>query len=63
MGPLSYKRSVVDRNVVTRRIPVVCQFLGPLHVAAGSAASAAIPGCVSRGPRVDTWCITNNSIL
>jgi len=22
MGPLSYKRSVVDRNVVMRRIPV-----------------------------------------
>jgi len=24
MGPLSYMQSVVDRNVVTRRIPVFC---------------------------------------
>jgi len=49
MGPLSYIRSVVDRNVVMRRVPVVCQFLGPFHVSAGSATNTAIPGCGETG--------------
>ena len=49
MRPLSYMRSVVDRNVVMRLIPVVCQFLGPFHVAAGDIAIAAIPGCGESG--------------
>ena len=49
MGSLTYMRSVVDRNVVMRRTPAMCLFLGPYHVAAGITAIAAIPGCDESG--------------
>jgi hypothetical protein len=53
MGPPSYKRSVVNRNVVTRRIPVL-RYQRLTSVCRDSAIGTALR-CGLDGPGFETW--------
>ena len=51
MGPLSYMRSVVDRNVVMQRIPVVATYTVKSYMLLGMSLTSALDGCERSGSR------------